>query len=69
MQANDPPTPERVARERRGHAPMSWTQAAASTDAVLAQIGLTDVADRLVNTYTGGPRRRLDLAPRTGTSS
>ncbi|MBO0807113.1 MAG: ATP-binding cassette domain-containing protein [Actinobacteria bacterium] len=36
-------------------------QAAASTDAVLAQLGLTDVADRLVKTYSGGLRRRLDL--------
>ncbi|HEX8101018.1 MAG TPA: ATP-binding cassette domain-containing protein [Solirubrobacteraceae bacterium] len=29
--------------------------------AVLAQLGLTDAADRLVRTYSGGMRRRLDL--------
>jgi ABC-2 type transport system ATP-binding protein len=39
----------------------SRRQAAHSTDAVLAQLGLTDVADRLVKTYSGGLRRRLDL--------
>ncbi len=39
----------------------SRKQAAASTDAVLAQLDLTDVADRLVKTYSGGLRRRLDL--------
>jgi ABC-2 type transport system ATP-binding protein len=39
----------------------SRRQAAASTEAVLAQLGLTDVADRLVKTYSGGLRRRLDL--------
>jgi ABC-2 type transport system ATP-binding protein len=31
------------------------------TDAVLAQLGLTEAADRLVRTYSGGMRRRLDL--------
>jgi ABC-2 type transport system ATP-binding protein len=39
----------------------SRRQAAASTDAVLAQLDLTDVADRLAKTYSGGLRRRLDL--------
>ena len=39
----------------------SRRQAAASADAVLAQLDLTDVADRLVRTYSGGLRRRLDL--------
>jgi ABC-2 type transport system ATP-binding protein len=39
----------------------SRQQAAASTDAVLARLDLTDVADRLVKTYSGGLRRRLDL--------
>jgi ABC-2 type transport system ATP-binding protein len=39
----------------------SRRQAATSTEAVLAQLGLTEVADRLVKTYSGGLRRRLDL--------
>jgi ABC-2 type transport system ATP-binding protein len=39
----------------------SRRQAAASADALLAQLDLTDVADRLVRTYSGGLRRRLDL--------
>ena len=39
----------------------SRQQAAASADAVLAQLDLTEVADRLVRTYSGGLRRRLDL--------
>jgi len=32
-----------------------------SAGAVLEQIGLVDAADRLVRTYSGGMRRRLDL--------
>ncbi len=35
--------------------------AGANSAAVLAQLGLTDAADRLVRTYSGGMRRRLDL--------
>jgi ABC-2 type transport system ATP-binding protein len=35
--------------------------AAQNTEAVLEQIGLTEAADRLVRTYSGGMRRRLDL--------
>ena len=35
--------------------------AAANATAVLAQLGLTDAGDRLVRTYSGGMRRRLDL--------
>jgi len=35
--------------------------AKANADRVLAQLGLTDAADRLVRTYSGGMRRRLDL--------
>jgi ABC-2 type transport system ATP-binding protein len=35
--------------------------ARASAASVLAQLGLTDVADRLAKTYSGGMRRRLDL--------
>ena len=34
---------------------------AANATTVLAQLGLTDAADRLVRTYSGGMRRRLDL--------
>jgi ABC-2 type transport system ATP-binding protein len=39
----------------------SARQAAATTEAVLVQIGLSEVADRPVRTYSGGLRRRLDL--------
>ncbi len=35
--------------------------ARANSVAVLAQLGLSDAADRLVRTYSGGMRRRLDL--------
>jgi ABC-2 type transport system ATP-binding protein len=35
--------------------------ARANASRVLEQIGLTDAADRLVRTYSGGMRRRLDL--------
>ena len=39
----------------------SRRSAAASASAVLDQLGLSDAADRLVRTYSGGMRRRLDL--------
>lgn len=39
----------------------SRRQASASTAMVLDQLGLEDVADRQVKTYSGGLRRRLDL--------
>lgn len=39
----------------------SARQAVTTTDAVLAQLGLSEVADRPVRTYSGGLRRRLDL--------
>ena len=35
--------------------------ARASTEKVLEQMGLTDAADRLARTYSGGMRRKLDL--------
>jgi len=37
-------------------------QARVRTDEILEAIGLTDAADRQVGTYSGGMRRRLDLA-------
>jgi ABC-2 type transport system ATP-binding protein len=36
-------------------------RARAAADAALDRLGLTEVADRLVRTYSGGLRRRLDL--------
>jgi len=39
----------------------SRRSAAASATAVLDQLGLSDAAGRLVRTYSGGMRRRLDL--------
>jgi ABC-2 type transport system ATP-binding protein len=39
----------------------SRRDAKASSTAVLERIGLTEVADRLTRTYSGGMRRRLDL--------
>jgi daunorubicin resistance ABC transporter ATP-binding subunit len=39
----------------------SRRRAAVNATTVLAQLGLTDAADRLVRTYSGGMRRRLDL--------
>jgi ABC-2 type transport system ATP-binding protein len=37
------------------------TSARANTTRVLEQMGLTEDADRLVRTYSGGMRRKLDL--------
>ncbi|HEY3843036.1 MAG TPA: ATP-binding cassette domain-containing protein [Acidimicrobiales bacterium] len=39
----------------------SSRRARASTDRILAQVGLTEAADRRAKTYSGGMRRRLDL--------
>ena len=41
---------------------LSSTQARQRTDELLSRFRLTDVARRLVRTYSGGMRRRLDLA-------
>ena len=41
-----------------GHDP---SQAKASAQVVLERLGLTDAKDRLVRTYSGGMRRKLDL--------
>jgi len=38
------------------------TEAAATADELLERFGLTDAADRTLKTYSGGMRRRLDLA-------
>ena len=48
-----PGHPARAVRPRR---------AAAKGDALLDRVGLTQAADRRVGTYSGGMRRRLDLA-------
>ncbi len=40
---------------------LSRREAAARADAVIAQLGLQEVAGRLARTYSGGQRRRLDL--------
>ena len=39
----------------------SRRESCTAADSVLAQLGLTDAAGRLVRTYSGGMRRRLDL--------
>ncbi|HEY8544720.1 MAG TPA: ATP-binding cassette domain-containing protein [Acidimicrobiales bacterium] len=39
----------------------SRRSAAAAAESVLEQLGLTEAGDRLVRTYSGGMRRRLDL--------
>ena len=41
---------------------LSTAGARARADELLATFGLTDAADRAVSTYSGGMRRRLDLA-------
>jgi daunorubicin resistance ABC transporter ATP-binding subunit len=40
---------------------LSRNEAQARANEVLERLGLTDAADRLVKTYSGGMRRRLDL--------
>jgi ABC-2 type transport system ATP-binding protein len=40
---------------------LSRSEAKSAAADVLAKLGLTDAADRLVRTYSGGMRRRLDL--------
>jgi ABC-2 type transport system ATP-binding protein len=41
---------------------MSWKDVRARTDLLLENFGLTDAANRPLKTYSGGMRRRLDLA-------
>jgi ABC-2 type transport system ATP-binding protein len=41
---------------------MSWKAAAARADELLRDFGLSDAGDRVLKTYSGGMRRRLDLA-------
>ncbi|MER7170842.1 ATP-binding cassette domain-containing protein [Streptomyces mesophilus] len=41
---------------------LSRAEARTKASGLLARFGLTDAADRLVKTYSGGMRRRLDLA-------
>ena len=41
---------------------MSRAERQERTDALLARVGLTQAADRKVRTYSGGMKRRLDLA-------
>jgi ABC-2 type transport system ATP-binding protein len=41
---------------------LTGREARRRADELLEQFGLTEAADRMVNTYSGGMRRRLDLA-------
>ncbi len=41
---------------------LTWTEATRRAGELLEQFGLTEAADRVVKTYSGGMRRRLDLA-------
>jgi ABC-2 type transport system ATP-binding protein len=41
---------------------LTWTEATRRAAELLEQFGLTEAADRVVKTYSGGMRRRLDLA-------
>jgi ABC-2 type transport system ATP-binding protein len=41
---------------------MSWKDSRARATQLLADFGLTDAGDRVLKTYSGGMRRRLDLA-------
>jgi ABC-2 type transport system ATP-binding protein len=41
---------------------LTWAEASRRAGELLEQFGLTEAADRVVKTYSGGMRRRLDLA-------
>jgi ABC-2 type transport system ATP-binding protein len=41
---------------------LTWAEASRRAAELLEQFGLTEAADRVVKTYSGGMRRRLDLA-------
>ena len=41
---------------------LTWTEAGRRAAELVEQFGLADAADRVVKTYSGGMRRRLDLA-------
>jgi ABC-2 type transport system ATP-binding protein len=41
---------------------LTWSEASRRAAELLEQFGLTEAADRVVKTYSGGMRRRLDLA-------
>src|SRR3954449_4951302 len=47
----------------QGHVPgMKRTDLRSRTDELLELVGITDAANRIVKTYSGGMRRRLDIA-------
>ena len=53
---------ENLAPDRRPLRPRPRHRSSASGDDLLERFSLTDAGDRVVKTYSGGMRRRLDLA-------